>query len=55
MPAWEFARFLTLVEQGTPVQRRAPQRGETVASRELEDVEASIRWTREFLSALRET
>jgi len=51
-PAWEFARFLALVEKGTP--RPAPPRltGEAAAARELEDVEASIQWTRAFLDKL---
>ena len=49
-PAWEFARFLALAEKGTP--REAPPRvsGEAAVARELEDVEASIRWTRAFLA-----
>lgn len=48
-PAWEFARFLALAEKGTP--REAPPRlsGAAAAARELEDVEASIRWTKAFL------
>ena len=48
-PAWEFARFLALADKGTP--REAPPRlsGPAAAARELEDVEASIRWTRAFL------
>ena len=48
-PAWEFARFLALAEKGTP--REAPPRlsGEAAVARELEDVEASIRWTKAFL------
>ena len=48
-PAWEFARFLALAEKGTP--REAPPRlsGEAAVARELEDVEASIRWTKALL------
>jgi sugar phosphate isomerase/epimerase len=48
-PAWEFARFLALAEKGTP--REAPPRlsREAAVARELEDVEASIRWTKAFL------
>ena len=48
-PAWEFARFLALAEKGTP--REGPPRlsGEAAAARELEDVEASIRWTKALL------
>jgi sugar phosphate isomerase/epimerase len=48
-PAWEFARFLALAGKGTP--REAPPRvaREAGVARELEDVEASIRWTKAFL------
>jgi sugar phosphate isomerase/epimerase len=48
-PAWEFARFLALAEKGTP--REAPPRlyRDAGIARELEDVEASIRWTKAFL------
>jgi 3-oxoisoapionate decarboxylase len=51
-PAWEFARFLALAEKGTP--REAPPRlsGEAALAREVEDVEASIRWTKAFLEKL---
>ena len=48
-PAWEFVRFLALAEKGTP--RAAPPQvsREAAMARELEDVEASIRWTKAFL------
>jgi sugar phosphate isomerase/epimerase len=51
-PAWEFARFLALADKGTP--REAPPRlsGEAAAAKELEDVEASIRWTKAFLEKM---
>jgi sugar phosphate isomerase/epimerase len=51
-PAWEFARFETLAERGAP--RPAPARapGQTAAAREVEDVEASIQWTKAFLEKL---
>jgi len=51
-PAWEFVRFLALAEKGTP--RVAPPQvsREAVMARELEDVEASIRWTKAFLEKL---
>ena len=51
-PAWEFARFLSLADKGTP--REAPPRltGEAAAAKELADVEASIRWTKAFLEKL---
>jgi 3-oxoisoapionate decarboxylase len=48
-PAWEFERFVALAEKGKP--REAPPKvtGAEAAARELEDVEASIRWTKGFL------
>jgi sugar phosphate isomerase/epimerase len=51
-PAWEFARFLSLADKGTP--REAPPRlsGEAATAKELEDVEASIRWTKAFLEKM---
>ncbi|HEY1338572.1 MAG TPA: sugar phosphate isomerase/epimerase, partial [Bryobacteraceae bacterium] len=51
-PAWEFARFLSLVEEGSPHPAPPPVSREAAAARELEDVEASIRWTRDFLGKL---
>jgi sugar phosphate isomerase/epimerase len=51
-PAWEFAQFVSLVDKGVP--RPAPPpvpRGEA-AAREVEDAEASIRWTQAFLATL---
>lgn len=44
-PAWEFAQFVSLADDGASPPVPATQ----TASRELEDVEASIRWTQEFL------
>jgi sugar phosphate isomerase/epimerase len=58
-PAWEFARFLALAEKGTaPAPSAAPApaggRGNPAAAvaRQLEDVEASVRWTKAFLRTL---
>ncbi len=49
-PAWEFARFLTLVERGTPRDApRPPISKEAAAAREREDLEASIAWTRQLI------
>jgi sugar phosphate isomerase/epimerase len=48
MPAWEFARFVALVEKGTPRPPTPPVR-EDAAACEREDLEASIRYTRELL------
>lgn len=46
MPAWEFARFLALVRAGSPVHIRTD--GDPTA-REREDVEESLRWTKDRL------
>ncbi|HEY2015007.1 MAG TPA: sugar phosphate isomerase/epimerase [Bryobacteraceae bacterium] len=51
-PAWEFARFLTLVEKGSPHAAPAQVSKEAAVARELEDVEASIRWTKAFLERI---
>ncbi len=51
-PAWEFARFVTLVERGTPHATPPQLSRDGAAARELEDVEASIRWTKAFLEKL---
>ncbi len=49
-PAWEFARFVTLCDKGTPVVAPAPDPADSPAARQLKDVEASLRWTQEFLA-----
>lgn len=42
-PAWEFARFLAIAERGKPQEvPKVPK--EQAAQRELEDMEASLRW-----------
>ncbi|HZT30053.1 MAG TPA: sugar phosphate isomerase/epimerase [Bryobacteraceae bacterium] len=51
-PAWEFARFVTLVENGKPHPNPAPVAREQAASREREDFEASMRYTKELLQRL---
>jgi sugar phosphate isomerase/epimerase len=51
-PAWEFARFLTLCDRGTPSVEPPAEPGITPAQRQLADVEASIRWTQSFLKTL---
>jgi 3-oxoisoapionate decarboxylase len=48
MPAWEFQRFVDLVERGPAVP--LPE-GPVDPAAELAHVEASIRWTREYLTA----
>ena len=51
-PAWEFARFLALVEKGTP--QPAPPRlsQEAAIAKEREDLEASMRWTQALLAKI---
>ena len=51
-PAWEFAQFLSLAERGSARPAPAPLPKEQAAARELQDVEASIRWTQGFLAKL---
>jgi sugar phosphate isomerase/epimerase len=51
-PAWEFAQFVSLVDKGVPRPTPAPVPKEQAAAREVENVEASIRWTQAFLAAL---
>jgi sugar phosphate isomerase/epimerase len=51
-PAWEFARFLKLVEKGTPRPTEPPGPKETAAAREREHLEASIRYTQELLKRI---
>jgi 3-oxoisoapionate decarboxylase len=49
-PAWEFARFLTLVESGAPPEPAPPRPRDQASKFELEDVEASLRWTKDLLT-----
>ncbi|MFL6450702.1 MAG: sugar phosphate isomerase/epimerase family protein [Bryobacteraceae bacterium] len=51
-PAWEFAQFLSLVEKGTPRPAPASLAKDQAAQREVQDAEASIRWTQTFLANL---
>lgn len=46
MPAWEFDRFLALAEAGTPFV--VPPTTDP-SGREVEDVEVSLAWTKDFL------
>lgn len=49
VPAWEFSRFLALVERGKPLEGPPPVPPEERAAREREDLEASIRHVRRIL------
>ena len=51
-PAWEFARFVSLVEKGRPHPNPPPVAKEQAAQREREDFEASMRYTRDLLDRL---
>lgn len=51
-PAWEFAQFVSLVDKGTPRAASPTLSKEAAAARELEDVEASIRWTQAYLTTM---
>lgn len=48
-PAWEFERFLALVERGTPRAAAPPVPKDQAAQREREDLEVSIKFTQELL------
>jgi hypothetical protein len=47
MPAWEFQRFRELLHAATPC---ALPGGPVDPAAELENVDASVRWTRQFLA-----
>lgn len=49
-PAWEFERFLRLVDQGTPRPKQAPAPKELAAQKEREDLEASLQFTKRLLN-----
>jgi hypothetical protein len=51
VPAWEFSRFLSLVEKGKPRESRRAVPKEQAAQVEREDLEASLRWLRDFFKA----
>lgn len=48
-PAWEFSRFLALADRGTPHAPQPPLAKSLALEREREDLETSIRWTKELL------
>jgi 3-oxoisoapionate decarboxylase len=49
-PAWEFERFLALVDGGTPRPKPEPVPKELAAQREREDLEASLQYTKRLLN-----
>jgi len=51
-PAWEFARFLALCDNGKPNLEPAADPAVSPAARQVANVEASIKWTQEFLAKL---
>jgi len=51
-PAWEFSRFLTLCDQGKPNLEPPADPSKSPAERQLANVEASIKWTQEFLAKM---
>ena len=48
-PAWEFSRFLALADRGTARPVEPPVSKDRAAAKEREDLEASIRYTKELL------
>ena len=50
-PAWEFSRFLSLVDAGKPRPTMPPVPKEQAAQREREDLEASMKYTLNLLNA----
>lgn len=51
-PAWEFARFLRLAETGKPRPAPPAASKEVALAREREDLEASLKYTRDLLARL---
>jgi sugar phosphate isomerase/epimerase len=49
-PAWEFARFLKLADQGHPRDPLPPLKGDAALARERADLEASLTYTRNILN-----
>jgi sugar phosphate isomerase/epimerase len=49
-PAWEFARFLKIAEQGHPRDPLPPLKGDAALARERADLESSVTFTRNLLN-----
>ncbi len=52
MPAWEFSRFLAVAETGTPTPAIPRPEGKSAGQQKIEDLETSVRYTRELLRRL---
>lgn len=50
-PAWEFERFAALADKGTPRPRQEPVPKDQIASRQREDLEASLVYTKRILGS----
>jgi len=50
VPAWNFAQFVSLVDKGTPRPTAPPIPKEQIAQAQKEDLEASLRWLKNFLA-----
>jgi sugar phosphate isomerase/epimerase len=51
MPAWEFSRFVTIAERGTPTPAVPIPPGKDPGRQQVEDLEVCVRHTRELLGA----
>ena len=52
MPAWEFSRFLTIADHGTPKPATPRPPGKTAGEQKKEDLETCVRYTRDLLQRL---
>ena len=52
MPAADFSRFLTVADRGTPKPAAPTVPGRTAGQQKIDDLEASVRYTRELLKRI---
>jgi hypothetical protein len=52
MPAWEFSRFLTIADRGTPKPAAPRPAGKAAGQQRIDDLEVCVRYTRELLQRL---
>ena len=52
MPAWEFSRFLTLAETGTPKPAVPRPEGKTAGQQRIDDLEICGKYTRDLLQRM---